>query len=696
MDSHRRFRCKRPLACLALGLLALLPGRSAPAAPDDAVAQLAAEVRRHGWIVFAARSDQGDWDLFLCRPDGSALRNLTRTPAHSEGAPQFSRDGRRLLYRRLPRDATFDGNRYGAQGALVLANSDASSPTVFGPDGDYPWASWSPDGAQIACLLIKGISFVDLATKRVVRTLSRRGFFQQLTWSPDGRWLSGVANAFGASWSITRMDAASGEANAVSRVDCCTPDWFPDSARLIFSNRPPGQKENGGYGWTQLWMADAEGGERRLVYGEDGRHVYGGHVSPDSRYVLFTGNMREDGDPENAGAPMGLMRLADAPIIGGPSPALRALHSGATSGPVLTLPVGWEPCWTFSDAPAGSGAGWQPARDGARPSVEPHASSTASLAAELRDKGWIVFSAPGGHGDWDLFLMRPDGALRRTLTKTPQFNEAGARFSPDGRRLLYYRMARTVAVDNNTYGTHDLVVADADGRHPVLLGGGFAWASWGPDSNRLACLDKSGIRIVDLAERKTIRQFPRKGIVQQLVWSPDARSFAGTANGLGPFWNIGCLDPDAGAIRAVSETERYNCTPDWMPDARRILYSRGIIPEKGGFAELWLADVDGGHARLLYAEENRHMYGGCPSPDGRYLLFTRSEDDLGKVDNSRTALAIIRLDDTPMLGGPSPALRRQHPDATSGPRLDLSWGWEPHWTFADVAASTETLKGANE
>jgi Tol biopolymer transport system component len=190
---------------------------------------------------------------------------------------------------------------------------------------------------------------VDVASRKVVRTLPRKGFFQQLTWSPDGQWLCGVSNSFGASWSIGRMAVATGEANAVSTVDCCTPDWFPDSRNIIFSNRPRGQTTNKGYGWTQLWRADAEGKSRRLVYGEDGRHVYGGHCSPDGKYVLFTGNMQEDGDPGNAGAPMGLMRLADAPIIGGPSKELRSLHPKVNNGPVLVLPKGWEPCWTYTE-----------------------------------------------------------------------------------------------------------------------------------------------------------------------------------------------------------------------------------------------------------------------------------------------------------------------------------------------------------
>src|SRR5258708_1131713 len=136
------------------------------------------------------------------------------------------------------------------------------------------------------------------------------------------------------------METAGGAASAVNRVDCCTPDWFPDSKNLIFSWRPPGQKSNRGNGWTQLWRVDAEGKSPQLVYGEDGRHVYGGHVSPDGRYVLFTGNIHEDGDPANAGSPIGLMRLSDAPVVGGQSTELRQVYPKANSGPVLSLPVG--------------------------------------------------------------------------------------------------------------------------------------------------------------------------------------------------------------------------------------------------------------------------------------------------------------------------------------------------------------------
>jgi hypothetical protein len=83
-----------PAALLVLASLAHATWAEDPGA-------LAREVRDKGWIAYAARSDKGDWDLFLCRPDGSNVRNITHTPDANEGYPLFSRDGKRMLYRRI-------------------------------------------------------------------------------------------------------------------------------------------------------------------------------------------------------------------------------------------------------------------------------------------------------------------------------------------------------------------------------------------------------------------------------------------------------------------------------------------------------------------------------------------------------------------------------------------------------------------
>jgi len=344
---------RRCVLCAAMAFTGFVGSvaRAESAAADPAVAKLAKELHGKGWVCYGARSDKGDWDLFLMRPDGTAVRNITNTPNYTEAAPRFSPDGKKLLYRRMKRDAAISHDQWGFQGELIMADADGKNPVVQGKDGELPWASWSPDGTQLSCLTKKGIEIVDLATKKVVRKLPRKGCYQQLFWSADGKWFTSVSNFVGENWTVARMSAETGEINAVNSFQNCTPDWFPDSKRIIFSHRPAGQDD--AYGYTQLWMADGDGKNRRLVFGEDGRHIYGGLVSPDCKYVMFTAAPKDGSGADKAGAPMGIVRLDDTPMITGESKALRAKHPNTKKGPVLWLPMGWEPHWTCAEAGGG-------------------------------------------------------------------------------------------------------------------------------------------------------------------------------------------------------------------------------------------------------------------------------------------------------------------------------------------------------
>ena len=109
---------------------------------------------------------------------------------------------------------------------------------------------------------------------------------------------------------------------------------------------------------------------------------------------------------------------------------------------------------------------------------------TAGLAREVHRLGWIGFSSAGEARDWDLHVTRPDGTGRRKLTNTREYNETGVRFSPDGKRILYYRQPVNEPVDNNTYGTYELVIADADGTNAKSLGRNSPGLPGGPIRNR--------------------------------------------------------------------------------------------------------------------------------------------------------------------------------------------------------------------
>ena len=169
--------------------------------------------------------------------------------------------------------------------------------------------------------------------------------YQQLCWSPDGKYFCGVANT-GEMWTVARMDARTGKLNAVRKFQNCTPDWFPDSQHLILSSRPAGQE---GSGWTQLWMARGDGTGQRLVYGQDGYHIYSGALSPDAKYVLLSKCRDDGGGSEKTGAPIYIVRLGDTPMITGKSKALRKVHPNTKDGPLLFFANGWEPYWTYAE-----------------------------------------------------------------------------------------------------------------------------------------------------------------------------------------------------------------------------------------------------------------------------------------------------------------------------------------------------------
>jgi Tol biopolymer transport system component len=339
--------------------LALLAGCALAAsaqrpAADPGAAVLAQEVASRGWILFSAKAAQGNYDLFISRPDGSARRNLTQTPDADEFGGRFSPDGKWMLYRRQSRGPTnseavkINHDLWGTKGALVIAKADGSDPQRQGDEGVYPWASWSPNGRQVACLHKREgqIRLFDLGTRKWVGTLSSRGIFQQLFWSPDGKRLCGTANLSGQNWNIVSIDLATGLATLLTRSLNCTPDWFQgDSNRVIYSSRIPGLATE--YGWTMLMQATADGKSRTLIFGERGRHVYYGCTSPDDKYVIFSIPESDGGTDAN----MAIVRLADTPIIVPDDYAeLRSLYRNAKSGPVLRLQLaGFEPHWTYAE-----------------------------------------------------------------------------------------------------------------------------------------------------------------------------------------------------------------------------------------------------------------------------------------------------------------------------------------------------------
>ena len=330
------------------------------AVKDPEVRRLYNELANKGWIVYSAMTEKGDYDLFISRPTGTSVRNLTRTPEFSELGARFFADGKRILYRRVNALKPKVDYRELTYGVLVIANADGSNPRDIGGEGDYPWATLSPDGKQIACLYKKEgkMRIFDLATLKMIKEMPRQGIFWQLGWSPDGKEFCGTANLAGQDWNIVTYGVENGKLTIISRVLNCTPDWFPDSRGCIYSHRNPSlASDEGGaakkignepnYSWTMIMMADREGKDRKLVVAEQYRHLYFACLSPDNKYVIYC---RPEKDGSLTG-PMAVIRLADTPIIDGSWRAVEKQYAkNAKRGPILhlDLPASFAPHWTYA------------------------------------------------------------------------------------------------------------------------------------------------------------------------------------------------------------------------------------------------------------------------------------------------------------------------------------------------------------
>jgi len=362
---------------------------------DPAVERLRREVSGLGWIVFTGRSggSGSDLDLFVMRPDGSQLRNITSTPKSDEFSVRVSPDGKRILYRRstktkrsgipsrLPQDVgTLAIRTWPATGTLVIANADGSDLKESGSDATYASVSWGPDGKRIACLeMIEPkeagqktesyqIVIRDSNTLDVIRTMPSAGIHTHAVWSPDGKRICGPANILpgrkrsgkGIEYPLgigkmASLDIESGKRTAMASFPDLLPVWAIDTNGDWFQGGSPSVLHTANnYGicpayFPMLWRSGLEGKPSQLVFGEFKKHIQGGCTSPDDKYAIFV----IGGETWPLQGKMAIIRLADAPIARGRSALFHEVLADhfpdVKQGPVLDLPhvpEGFEPHWT--------------------------------------------------------------------------------------------------------------------------------------------------------------------------------------------------------------------------------------------------------------------------------------------------------------------------------------------------------------
>jgi Tol biopolymer transport system component len=258
--------------------LVLVPAASESAAPEP------------GLIVFGSDAT-GSYQLYTVLGDGSGLTQITDLP-HAEAVhPDWSPDGRHIVFEM---DTATTAR-------LAVIDADGGHLTVLprlAPSGggtDQP--SYAPNGRRIYYVRYDGADEAAIFSATLTGQHVRRvtdppagQFDTDPNVSPDGSTLSFIRQAEGEFDSaLMAMDLASGEVTQVTpfSADVAVKQaWSPNGRRLTFSRNASEPKEGVS---GNVMTIRPDGSRRRAVTAYTGGEInaFVGSYSPDGRWIVF-------------------------------------------------------------------------------------------------------------------------------------------------------------------------------------------------------------------------------------------------------------------------------------------------------------------------------------------------------------------------------------------------------------------------
>lgn len=198
----------------------------------------------------------------------------------------------------------------------------------------------------------------------------------------------------------------------------------------------------------------------------------------------------------------------------------------------------------------------------------PPTSGAPSLAAA--SAGDLIFNS-NLTGNYEIYTINVDGTDRYRITDTPNFDEWGPTWSPDGTQIAYA---------TNEYGNWHIALLDA--ATLTTRQGTFGAAN-----------------------------------EENPAFSPDGKMLAFEANRGGDL-NIYLLNIDTGALMQLTTDPVMDIEPHWWPDGSQVIYS-SLMPGED-LNIMRVATADAGRGALVYGTPNLDGFASI-SPDERYILF---------------------------------------------------------------------------
>jgi Tol biopolymer transport system component len=517
--------------------------------------------------------------------------------------------------------------------AVFIANADGTAERQLVPDAQFDSnPSFSPDGRWVVFSSRRHGS-VDLYRVQVDGSQLERltddvAYDDQPVVAPDGRHVAFVSSRGGQAdiWVLDMQTRAARNLTNHPGGDY-RPAFSPDGRWIAFTSDRDSEGARAATGrpaltrrsfaplqLTQIYIMRADGSEVRRLTRSDSA-VGGSSWSPDGRALAVF-----EASPEHW--------LSLGRSFASPGAVSQIVRVDVTTGARTPLTTGpgrkYAPQWL------GDGRVAYPRSDAEE---QPAA---ASASGRRRPDYWserIAFT-DGTNGPAGIFI--------------------GARWSPDGKRMVFHRFVEQMPPPVRTEFS-------PDPQFSLVRTGSFP--SYSPDGRQIVDTD-NGLRISEADLPRQTRMFivNADGSGRRVLFERD------TESAMGPVWSprgdviafglgvsmprqgqfgpsqIALISPDGSGWRRVTPNDEGNYHfPDWSPDGKRLVL-RVATPSNKGLAIL---DVDSGRLTPLTPASDRDNLPKW-SPNGALIAFTSDRDgdyDIYTIHPDGTGLT--RLTNTP-------------------------------------------------
>ena len=241
------------------------------------------------------------------------------------------------------------------------------------------------------------------------------------------------------------------------------------------------------------------------------------------------------------------------------------------------------------------------------------------------DGSRLAFDWDGGEGaNLDIYVKQVGVGSPLRLTRHPA-NDICPIWSPDGRYIAFVRLGSP---------NHELMMIPALGgpeRSLCALGTNLHYASWSPDSTRLALTpllnDPNANRIallsIETGEVRPVTTPPPNTSDIQPAFSPDGRYLAFVRSPTPAIYDVYVTPLDGGREKRLSANNSFIDGLAWTADGREIVYSA----VRAGNLTLWRQPISGGEPEPLYGVGS-NAHSPAISRQNHCLAFTEKYNDI--------------------------------------------------------------------